>query len=191
MKAGICISGHKFLVEDTVRRRWYDPEQILKDVGLRQGMVFADVGCGDGFFAILAAQLVGDVGRVYAVDVNPESIKNLREKAAEIGLKNLSAKVARAEDTVFCDACADIIFYSIVLHDFEDPLKVLQNAKKMLKSSGKIVDLDWKKQSMAFGPPVSIRFSETEAGFLIKKAGFGTLSIRDVGKYQYLVLAAP
>jgi len=183
------ISMHGFFVEENVRRQWFNPEGILKAIGLREGMVFADIGCGDGFFSILAAKVVGDKGKVYAVDVNPDSVRSLREKASEIGFDNLSAKVGRAEDTVFCEGCADIVFYSIVLHDFGDPLKVLQNAKCMLKSSGVLANLDWKKEEMPFGPPVNIRFSEQKAKSLIEKSGFGTANIMDVGKYHYLVLA--
>src|SRR4030067_511676 len=101
-----------FSLDETTRRSWYNPEAILVD--LKAGMTFADIGCGDGYFAVLAAKKVGAKGKVYAMD----------------------------------------------LHDFRDPAKVLFNAKEMLKPSGLVVDLDWKKVSMPFGPPVSIRFSE-------------------------------
>jgi ubiquinone/menaquinone biosynthesis C-methylase UbiE len=185
----IFISGHRFFIEEDVRRQWYDPEQILKNAGLREGMVFADVGCGDGFFAILAARVVGYKGRVYAVDVNSSSIQTLQDNAVKNGIFNLEANAARAEDTVFCVGCVDIVFYSIVLHDFEDPTKVLQNAMQMLKPSGKVIDLDWKKEAMPFGPPVDIRFSESTAKDLMQSVGLRVTSVSDVGKYHYLMVA--
>jgi predicted methyltransferase len=60
-----CHGG--FFLEETVRRKWYNPEALLESVGLRSGMFFMDVGCGDGFFTFLAAQAVGETGKVYAV----------------------------------------------------------------------------------------------------------------------------
>jgi ubiquinone/menaquinone biosynthesis C-methylase UbiE len=154
-------------------------------------MVFMDIGCGYGFFAIPAAELVGEKGRVYAVDIDDSAIDRLKRKAAEKGLRNLTATVGAAEETVFCDECADMVFYSIVLHDFRDPAKVLRNAKKMLKPSGTLVNLDWKKKPMLFGPPVHIRFSEEQASNLIKQAGFRIESVRDAGRYHYIITAKP
>ncbi len=152
-------------------------------------MVFMDVGSGDGFFTILAAQVVGKKGAVYAVDTDVSAIERLKRKAAEKGLANVKAVVAEAEETVFCEACADIVFYSIVLHDFRDPARVLENAKRMLKSSGHLVDLDWKKKRMSFGPPVQIRFSEEQASALVENAGFSIESIKDIGSYHYGIVA--
>ena len=113
-----------------------------------------DIGCGDGFFSILAAKKVGANGKVFAVDIDASAIEKLKQKAKAEGLKNIIAKVGKAEDTVFCNGCADFIFYSMDLHDFNDPTKVLQNAKEMIKPNGQLIDLDWKKIDMPFGPPV-------------------------------------
>ena len=150
-----------------------------------------DIGCGDGFFTLIAAEVVGERGLVHAVDVDATAIASMRNRALEKGLKNLDLKVGAAEETVFCDGCADVVFYSIVLHDFKDPAKVLRNAKRMVKTTGKLVNLDWKRQAMPFGPPVQIRFSQEEVATLIKAAGFTIESVRDAGKYQYLIIARP
>src|SRR3989304_8498943 len=144
MKHVGCHGG--FSLDEATRRSWFNPEKVLADAGLGSGMVFVDVGCGDGFFTILAAHLVGEKGKVYAVDTDDSAIKRLKRRAAEKGLANVKAVVAEAEEAVFCDRCADVVFYSTVLHDFHDPAKVLVNAKRMLKPSGRLVDLVWKRQ---------------------------------------------
>ena len=184
-----CHGG--FSLDEATRRSWFNPEKVLVDAGLRSGMVFVDVGCGDGFFTILAAQLVGAKGRVYAVDTDASAVERLKRKADEKCLANVKAVVAEAEETVFCEGCADVVFYSIVLHDFHDPAKVLLNAKRMLKPSGRLVDLDWKKKQTEIGPPVRIRFSEEQAERLIKNAGFNVESVRDAGRDHYVVVAKP
>jgi FkbM family methyltransferase len=154
-------------------------------------MVFMDIGCGDGFFSVIAAKKVGITGKVYAVDVDALAIEKLKQRAEAEGLKNIVAKVGKAEDTVFCKECADFIFYSMDLHDFSDPVKVLKNAKQMVKANGQLIDLDWKKMNMSFGPPVSIRFNEEKASDLIRLVGFTVTDVRDVGPYHYVVAAKP
>lgn len=185
------MSSHKYFGEEKLRRKWHNPETTLKDIGLRSGMVFMDIGCGDGFFTIPAAQLVGEKGLVYAVDIDVAAVDKLKNKAAERGLMNIYAKVGPAEATVFCTGCSDIVFYSIVLHDFKDPARVLRNAREMLKPTGTLVNLDWKKKPTMFGPPVQIRFNEEQAANLVKNAGFTIESIKNAGRNFYILTAKP
>ena len=103
-----------------------------------------DIGCGEGFFTIPAARIVGKKGKVYGLDRDDEAVSILRQKTSKAGLVNINLRVGEAEETILCDKCADIIFYGIVLHDFYNPIRVLKNAKGMLKPSGLLVNLDWK-----------------------------------------------
>jgi ubiquinone/menaquinone biosynthesis C-methylase UbiE len=182
-----CHGG--FSLDDATRRSWYNPEAILEN--LQAGMVFIDVGCGEGFFSILAAKKVGVTGKVYAVDIDASAIEKLKLKAKAEGLTNITAKTCKAEETVLCKSCADFIFYSMDLHDFNDPAKVLHNAKQMIKPIGQLIDLDWKKMDMSFGPPETIRFSEEKASILIESAGFTVTDVRDAGHYHYVITAKP
>lgn len=83
-----CHGG--FSLDEATRRSGYNPEAILQD--LHAGMVFMDIGCGDGFFTILAAKKVGSNGKVYAVDTDASAIERLKQKAKAEGLKNITAK---------------------------------------------------------------------------------------------------
>jgi ubiquinone/menaquinone biosynthesis C-methylase UbiE len=178
-------------MDETERRKWQDPEAILLDIGVKPGMTLIDIGCGEGFFALPAARLTGRQGKVYGLDTDVTSIKEIRRKASAEGLENLELKAGPAEETLLCQACADIVFFGIVLHDFRDPARVLEKARKMIKPDGRLVNLDWKKQSHSFGPPVSIRFDEETARRMIESAGFKVESVTDSGKYHYLILARP
>jgi ubiquinone/menaquinone biosynthesis C-methylase UbiE len=176
---------------DDERRKWQNPEAILADIGLRPGLTFIDIGCGGGFFALPAARIVGENGKVYGLDTNPRSITSLKELATREGLTNLDLTVGKAEELVICEQCADIIFFGIALHDFQDPSKVLDNARRMVKPSGRLVNLDWKKEPMKLGPPEKIRFSEEMASRLIEAAGFIVETVKDSGSYHYMVIAKP
>jgi ubiquinone/menaquinone biosynthesis C-methylase UbiE len=177
------------MVDDPERRRWQDPEAILTSIGLGEGMVFVDVGCGEGYFALPAARRVGPHGRVYAADINPESLERLRARAREDGLTNILSRAAGAEDTIFCDGCADIVFFGIDLHDFRDPVAALRNAERMLGKKGRLVDLDWKDEPMELGPPPGIRFSVGKAISLMESVGLRIHSVQEAGPYHYLIIA--
>jgi ribosomal protein L11 methylase PrmA len=71
-----CHGG--FSLDEKTRRTWYNPEAILQ--GLSKDQTFVDIGCGAGFFSILASKKVGAKGNVYALDSDPSAIKNLRTK---------------------------------------------------------------------------------------------------------------
>ncbi len=183
--------SHRRHANDPERRKWQNPEVILANIGLKAGLIFMDIGCGGGFFALPAARVVGESGKVYGIDTNAESINELRELASREGLNNLELTVGKAEDVVLCESCADIVFFGIVLHDFENPAKVLQNAKKMLNPAGRLINLDWKKISTQLGPPLQRRFSKEKSAQLIEAASFEVLSIKDIGPYHYMIIAKP
>jgi ubiquinone/menaquinone biosynthesis C-methylase UbiE len=179
----------RYTVDDPGRRGWQNPEEILSEIGLREGMTFIDVGCGEGYFAIPAARRVRNFGKVYAVDINSESVERLRARAEKEGLANLISQAGEAETTVFCEGCADIVFFGIDLHDFQDPVAVLRNAKRMLGPRGRLVDLDWKDEPMDLGPPQGIRFSVGKARSLIESIGLRIHNVQDAGPYHYMVIA--
>jgi len=179
----------KFCADDPERKKWQDPEKIFSAIGLEQGMVFVDPGCGEGYFALPASRRVGPGGRVYAFDINADAVETLQVQAKAEGMDNIIAGVGEAETSVVCDGCADIVFFGIDLHDFQDPLQVLMNAKRMLKPTGRLADLDWKDIPMDLGPPLEKRFSISKAKQLIESVGLSVVSVQDAGPYHYLILA--
>jgi ubiquinone/menaquinone biosynthesis C-methylase UbiE len=185
------IPGRWHHPDEIERRKWQNPEAILKESGLKPGMTLIDLGCGEGFFTIPAARYIGLTGKVYGVDVDRTGIQNLQEKARAEGLTNIELIAGTAEETGVCSGCADIVFLGIVLHDFENPPRVLVNTLKMLKPGGRLVNLDWKKENMNIGPPLTKRFDEVTAARLIESAGFKIQSTKNSGQFHYLIIATP
>ncbi|MBN2169411.1 MAG: class I SAM-dependent methyltransferase [Actinobacteria bacterium] len=177
--------------DDEERKRWQDPDQVLRSIGLGPGMVLADIGCGEGFFAIPAAEIVGPDGLIYAVNADEEAVVRLEETARKLGLGNIIAIAGEGESTVLCDECADIVFLGIVLHDFSDAERALQNARRIIKPDGKLVNVDWKKEQAEIGPPEHIRFDEEKASKLITNADFEVEFVGESGEYHYIITAKP
>ncbi len=181
----------RYSPNDEERKKWQNPETILDAVGLKRGDTFVDVGCGEGFFALPAARRVGPEGAVYGIDINGSAIDQLRKAAEEEGHAHLHAVQGRGENTLVCQHCAHFVFYGICLHDFEDPVQVLNRARTMIRDDGLLIDLDWKAEPTPIGPPVRIRFSVEKACKLIEEAGFDIRSVKDAGPCHYCIQASP
>ncbi len=179
--------GH-FRQDENVRRRSQDPHKLLRGIGVAKGMVFVDIGCGAGFFSIPAAEMVGEGGKVYAVDVNPAFLEEVEKRASALGLKNVVLKAASAEEAILFDSRADIVFFANAFHDFEDKERVLANSMRMLKQGGETVDLDWKKTNTTHGPPLWKRLPEKEVERLMSVVGFRAIKTTDCGKGHYLIV---
>ena len=175
--------------DETERRKWQNPEEILSKTGLKEGDTFIDIGCGKGFFAIPAARVVGKNGRVYAIDANGEFLEELAKKALAEKLDNITTINETAESSVPCEGCADVVFFGISLHDFNNVEMVLDNAHTMLKDGGMLVDLDWNKEEGEKGPPYEIRFSEDHVIKMLKNRRFKEIKSAKEGKFHYMITA--
>jgi len=180
---------HSHKPDDSERRKWQNPEAILAEIGLRPGSTFVDAGCGSGFFTLPAARIAGRDGRVWAFDTNAGIIQKLHQVADSEGIDNLILTTGKAEYTAVCRHCADIVFYGVVFHDFEKPAEVLANARLMLKPGGRLVNLDWKREPMQWGPSVEKKLSPGQAIEIIESAGFKIIQTADKGPYHYIIIA--
>jgi len=172
------------------RLLWQNPSQILFEIGLKIGDTLADIGCGDGFFSLAAAKIVGSQGLIYALDTNTVAITALMANAQTAGAGNIHPILSDAQELVPCPTQADVALLANVLHDFRYPLKALANVKQALKPNGNIAVIDWKKEpQQRHGPPLAKRLSQEEEAKLLRNAGFKIIMVAPTGPFHYLLLA--
>lgn len=87
-----------------------DPLEALRRLGLKEGAVVLEPGCGPGFYTLAAAEIVESRGTVHAFDVNPYMIKCLKEKLDRLQLRNVQACLRNANETGLDDSCVDFCF---------------------------------------------------------------------------------
>ncbi len=179
---------HHFSYNEEERRRNQNPEKILLEAGLKEGMVFADIGCNDGFFSIPASRIVGKNGKVIANDVNDEALESLRQKFINEGFSSYEIIVGPAENLKLEANSIDFIFFGIVLHDFNNPLKVLDISKSALTDNGIVYDFDWRKDSQKNGPPTNIRLSIEDVKNMSETQGLKVLSSKNLDENFYQVI---
>ena len=166
------------------------PELIFTKLGLKEGDCFLDLGCGPGDYAIRAAGITGDSGKVYALDISASTINNLNERVNSHGLKNLSAMVSDITGPLpIADNLIDVCFIATALHipGVAKQHKTLFNdISRVLKPDGCVAIIECKKEDMPFGPPRYLRLSPEETEALVVQHGFQKISLTDLG-HNYMI----
>jgi ubiquinone/menaquinone biosynthesis C-methylase UbiE len=129
------------------------PETAIDKIGIKPGMVVADVGAGVGYFTVRLAKRVGPTGKIFAVDVQPEMLSTLRQRAAEAKLTNIQPILSSESDPRLAENCCDVILMVDVYHEFSQPQAMLQKLRRALKSDGRLVLLEYRKED----PHIPIR----------------------------------
>ena len=123
-------------VHDTLYGLFLNPYKLLNAAGLKPGQKVLEVGCGPGFFTIPAAKIVGEKGKVYALDVNPVAVETVRRKIMENNLKNVKIMLADASETGLPDESIDVAFLFGVIHALKDVAAVMREMHRILKVKG-------------------------------------------------------
>ena len=168
----------------------HDPEVVFRELNLKDGDRFLDMGCGPGDYAVRASQIVGNPGVVYALDIWEKMIDDLKTKADSQGFKNIKAMVADITDPLpIEDSCIDVCFIATVLH-IPDLARVWRSLfteiRRVLKPGGRIAIIECKMEAQPLGPPIHMRLSPEEVEDLITQYGFEKVGLADLG-YNYMI----
>lgn len=173
----------KHKLESPERRRHLPPERVLELLDLKPGETLLDLGCGTGYFALPAAERVGPSGRVLAVDVEEEMLAEVQKKAS--GLTQIELVRSETYRVPLPEAVAEAALLAFVLHEVEDPVRLLREVRRLLKPGGRVLVLEWQKKETPMGPPVSERLTEDETRAFLERAGFTALDISPLGEWFY------
>lgn len=156
-----------------------------------EGMTVADFGSGAGFYTLVLARKVGPYGRVFAIDIQPDFLRKIKNEATHEGLKNIDViqgdlNMARGSGLV--SASVDRIVIANTLFTLENIDAVVSEAKRVLKHDGKIAVIDWNESYGQIGPHKDHVVTKDEARESFEKAGFHLESFLDAGSHHYGML---
>lgn len=130
------------VLESPLRILFHNPEKILRELELRSGETFLDIGCGTGFLVKTASKIVGD-GKVYALDINTSYLREVLRKIELYNLKNVIILEDSAEDmSKVLDDSIDKAIMLFSLHHFKDQRKALENTYNKLRRDGRLLIID-------------------------------------------------
>ncbi len=120
------------------------PTRAVKALGLKAGMVIADVGAGSGYYTVRLARAVGPTGQVYATDLQPGMLELIRGKIAREKLGNVTLVQGMADDPKLPDATFDMILMVDVYHELSGPQAFIAKLKRALKAGGRLVLIEFR-----------------------------------------------
>jgi SAM-dependent methyltransferase len=131
-----------------------EPDRAIDALGLKKGDTVADIGAGSGYMSVRLARRVGPTGRVYAEDIQPQMIALLQKRLAREKIGNVIPVLGLIDDPKLPAAGVDLELLVDVYHEFSKPQEMLRGLRSALKSGGRIVLLEYRKED----PTIPIRF---------------------------------
>ena len=124
-------------LDNPIRRRFNDPGEKIKAAGILPGMDVLEVGCGSGYFTLPAAKLVGDEGRLHAIDIHPISIETTSKRIEESNLKNVILSKTDALETGLPSGSYDhILLFGVIPAPVLPLNKLLPEMHRLLRPGG-------------------------------------------------------
>ncbi len=138
-----------------------NPKEIVKELSsnffIKKGDKIAEFGCGGGYFTSLLAEAVGPNGKVYAIDILEDALKEAEELTKELGLENVVFYRGNVKNLPYEDEYFDVVFISQILFQNEEYEKILDEGLRILKKNGYLIVLEPnKKLPFLYGVPVSL-----------------------------------
>jgi ubiquinone/menaquinone biosynthesis C-methylase UbiE len=169
--------------------------KLFQILALKPWYTVLDMGCGSGMYAMAMAKIIGDGGRIHAVDLWEEGIVRLKERVERQGLKNVRPMVADVSRALSLPGeSMDLILMATVLHDLREAGVqdgALAEARRLLKRHGTFAVVEFNKVQGPPGPPISIRLSPDDVTAMVEPFGFARTGLHEVGPHNYLMTFAP
>ena len=166
-------NGHR--IRGISSESFIDAREVLSKLDLKGNEVFLDAGCGDGHVSILAQELLDDEALIYALDNYQPSIEDLTSYVQAKKLTNIipiqgdiAGDIPLDDDTV--DVCLLInVFHHFVAQESTD--EAITELKRIIKPSGRVAVMDYKKMDTGYGPPLKFKRSPEEVEEMFTKHG--------------------
>jgi SAM-dependent methyltransferase len=154
------------------REREEEPDRALGLIGIRNGMVVADVGAGTGYMTLRLARLVGPSGRVYATDIQPSMLAIIDEKAGAAHLSNITVVQSSDTDPKLPADGIDLELLVDVYHEFARPQPMLRGLRRALRLNGRLVVVEYRGEDPTIPIAPTHRMSVADAKTEIEPEGF-------------------
>lgn len=177
------------------RDEWQRPTEVFDALGIKPGQRVADIGSGWGYFTFRLAPRVGTEGKVYALDVDEEAIKKVRQRKELEKLVQVEPILSAADDPRL-PADLDVVLIVDAYHEFRAYDRILQSVFRALKSGGKLGLIDGEGPAgrprteyhrLHVIPADLVREELKQQGFVYKESRPG-FNDQEYGKKMYFLI---
>jgi ubiquinone/menaquinone biosynthesis C-methylase UbiE len=141
----VCPVGHSKGLENALRKLVHNPKRLLGKY-VKKGMAVLDVGCGPGLYSIAMAEMVGDSGRVIAIDLQQGMLDILRNKIRGKDFEKRIILHKCAENSLGVKAKADFALAFYVVHELPSTEKFMKEISSLLKPGAKLFIIEPNKR---------------------------------------------
>ena len=141
-KTSTPYKGDLSIFESPDRDKKLQVERVMDILGIHTGTNVADIGAGSGWFTVRAAKRVGEQGTVFAVDINPEAIKYIDNRAGREVIRNVRTILSAPDDPKLPANSVDSVLILKTYHEIADPVRLLENLRKSLRSGARVGIID-------------------------------------------------
>jgi SAM-dependent methyltransferase len=159
-------TGDLTIFDSPGREERLEINHVMDILGIRSGKTVADIGAGSGWFTVRAARRVGESGVVYAVDINPESIRYVDARAQKEKLRNITTILGKADDPLLPAGAVDAVLLLKTYHEVAEPVALLQKLRVALRPGARlgIIDRNGNGEDHGVGRDVVLH-EATQAGY--------------------------
>ena len=182
-------TGAPWLVRES-RQREEDCRLLIEALAIKPGQTVCDIGCGNGFYTLELARLVGPTGTVYAVDIQPEMLRMLAHRATETGLANIRPILGSPVDPRLPAGEFDLILCVDVYHEFSHPAEMLARLRESLATDGRLVLAEFRGEDPAVPIKPLHKMTKAQVCKELEPAGFRLDRSFDRLPWQHLLFCA-
>ncbi|MEZ6087679.1 MAG: class I SAM-dependent methyltransferase [Pirellulaceae bacterium] len=128
------------------RNKEENTDLVMRQLQLKEGMTACDLGCGNGYYTLRMAERVGATGKILAVDIQPEMLTMLRQRADDAGYENVVPILGAFDNPNLPDGAVDLLIMADVYHEFSHPESMLKAIHKSLSKDGQIALLEYRME---------------------------------------------
>jgi predicted methyltransferase len=175
--------------DDPKRDEWQRPAELVAALALEPGMVVADIGAGTGYFSKRLSTAVGAGGAVLAVEVEPNLVTHLRDRAEKEKTANVVPVLASKNDPRLPPASVDVALFVDAYHHVDGRRAYLATLRRSLKPSARVAIVEWKPGEQPFGPKEEDhKIPRQKVVSEMEEAGFELVTAPDPLPHQYLLI---
>ncbi|HSF15712.1 MAG TPA: methyltransferase domain-containing protein [Vicinamibacteria bacterium] len=179
--------------ENAERDAQQKPDDVVRALKLSPGEAVADIGTGTGYFTRRLARAVGDDGIAYAVDIEPNMLRYVAERALREGQPNIVPVLATASSPMLAPSSVDLVFICNTIHHIDARGDYYRILARILRRGGRLAIVDFHEDAeLEDGPSKEMRIAKQSLIDEISAAGFRLVEEHDFLPVQYfLIFDAP
>jgi ubiquinone/menaquinone biosynthesis C-methylase UbiE len=170
------------------------PPRNVAALRIEHGMHIADFGAGSGAYVMAIADRLEHSGKIYAIDVQQELLRRIKNEAHKKGYKNVEiiwSDIEKPKASKIADRHLDLVLISNLLFQLDDKRAPLLEAWRILKPLGRLAIIDWSESFGGMGPTKKHVVKKDDAKALALSCGFEFTKEFDAGAHHYGLIFRP